>query len=238
MQKKTRDYGLNLQFLDSYQKTALDNASSLLVEAKLLLSNNHYARGYFLAVASIEETGKAHMAFSAKGRNLNNTGLHKKLKEMFESHSHKIGAAFIGWLNESKNQKEAIEAMVELMVDLKRGREKSMYVDARNDNSITIPSQLVRPIAANHSIEVANNCLYFMTKYLSENKPYKTSTFEDKLLCIKDKDFHAMFGKQDFGKYLLHRLEKDGQKLNIAEYITTYHNAYYSRDKQFSVQTS
>ena len=96
MKKKDRDYDLNFEFLDSYQKAAIDNADSILDEAKLLLSNNHYARAYFLAVASIEETGKAFMAFSSKGRNLNNVALHKKLKEMFENHSQKIRSAFVG----------------------------------------------------------------------------------------------------------------------------------------------
>jgi len=238
MGKKARDYKLNFEFLDSYQKAALHNANSLLDEAKLLLSNNYYARAYFLAVASIEETGKAFMAFSSKGRNLNNTALHKKLKEMFENHSQKISSAFIGWLTESKNPQKSLEAMIDLMIHLKRGREKSIYVDARNDNTVTIPSQLVRPIAAKHSTEIAENCLHFTQKFLLEKEPYKTSTFDDKLLCIKNEKIQALFSEDDFGGYLLHRLKADGQKFNISEYIVTYHDAYYCRGKKFSDQIS
>jgi len=238
MKKKDRDYDLNFEFLDSYQKAAIDNADSILDEAKLLLSNNHYARAYFLAVASIEETGKAFMAFSSKGRNLNNVALHKKLKEMFENHSQKIRSAFVGWLTESKDQKEALEAMIDLMIHLKRGREKSMYVDARNDNTVTIPSQLVRPIAAKHSTEIAENCLLFTRKFLLEREPYKTSPFDDKLLCIKNGTIQALFSENDFGEYLLHRLKTDGQKFNFSEYIVTYHDAYYCRGRKFPDQIS
>jgi AbiV family abortive infection protein len=238
MKKKDRDYELNSEFLESYQKAAIDNAASILDEAKLLLSNNHYARAYFLAVASIEEIGKAFIAFSSKGRNLNNAALHKKLKEMFENHSQKISSAFVGWLIESKDQKEALEAMIDLMIHLKRGREKSMYVDARNDNTVTIPSQLVRPIAAKHSIEIAQNCLHFTKKFLLETKPYKTSSFDDKLLCIKNEKIQALFRENDFGKYLLHRLKTDGQKFNISEYIVTYHDSYYCKGKKFGDQIS
>jgi AbiV family abortive infection protein len=37
--------------------TARPNAEELLEEASLLFNNGHSARAYFLAVASIEETG-------------------------------------------------------------------------------------------------------------------------------------------------------------------------------------
>ncbi len=58
--KKNRDYKLTADHLEKYMTVALDNSQELIAEANLLASNKHYARAYFLAVASIEETGKAY----------------------------------------------------------------------------------------------------------------------------------------------------------------------------------
>ena len=236
MGKKDRTHELNLEFLDLYQKAALENAHSLLNEAKLLLSNNYFARAYFLAVASIEETGKAHMAFSSKGRNLSNHALHKTLKEMFEDHSRKIGAAFIGWLTDSKEKEEKVEALFNYMGHLKRGREKSMYVDAGNGNTVTNPLQSVRPVAAKDSTLIAEKCLHFTRKLLL-SEPYKTSTFDDKYLCIKGGTHQALLSDSDFGAFLLHHLKTDGQKFNWSKCIVTYHDAYYCRGKKFRNQS-
>jgi len=67
---ETGSSALTPELLREYSGAALDNASELLAEATLLLQHGHRARSYFLAVASIEETGKALMAFDGQGRNL------------------------------------------------------------------------------------------------------------------------------------------------------------------------
>ena len=50
---------LTPQLLRDYSLAALANASELVAEALVLYKHGHFARAYFLAVASIEETGKA-----------------------------------------------------------------------------------------------------------------------------------------------------------------------------------
>jgi len=56
--------------LRSYSEAALRDADDLLVEASLLRDNGHMARAYFLAVACIEEAGKALHTFDSQNRNL------------------------------------------------------------------------------------------------------------------------------------------------------------------------
>lgn len=48
---------MNQEHLRSLATAAIENATALGKEAALLGSHGHYARAYFLAVASIEETG-------------------------------------------------------------------------------------------------------------------------------------------------------------------------------------
>ena len=61
---------MTADLLRAYSEAALRNADELLVEASLLRDHGHMARAYFLAVACIEEAGKALHAFDAQNRNL------------------------------------------------------------------------------------------------------------------------------------------------------------------------
>ena len=99
--KKERRYDLTDELLVSYREAALDNSRQLIEEARLLFSNEYYARTYFLALASIEETGKAQILFDAMSGDLNDPGLCKIIKKGIEMHSDKITSAFVSWLQDS-----------------------------------------------------------------------------------------------------------------------------------------
>jgi len=73
--QKNRNYTLTPELLQQYHEAALANARALLEEAALLLRYGHHARAYFLAVATIEETGKAVQAFDSMGRNLKDSAV-------------------------------------------------------------------------------------------------------------------------------------------------------------------
>jgi len=77
---KSRKYKIDAELLKRYYPAALQNARLLLDESYKLLELKSYARSYFLACASIEETGKALMAFFGLGRNLNNSATQENLK--------------------------------------------------------------------------------------------------------------------------------------------------------------
>ena len=68
------------ELLRSYSEAALHNSDELLVESSLLHDHGHNARAYFLAVACIEEAGKALLAFDAQNRNLSDPAVCTKLK--------------------------------------------------------------------------------------------------------------------------------------------------------------
>lgn len=237
--KKVRDYDVNNKFLKEYELAAIANAEEILNDAKALLARKSYARAYFLSVASIEETGKAFMAFSSRGRNLSNDGLKKKLQEMFEKHSQKITHAFYGWIFATSKieeiKKSALNA-VDLIIHLQPGREASMYVDAYPDGSISIPSKVIRPVTAIDSVKIAENCLHHTKKYVKSNLPIITSSFDDKLLCIKSEKIREMFKQKDFGEFFLAELKTDANNFSYAKTVVTYHEAYFCKKKQFSTK--
>jgi len=230
--QKTRDYELTIELLDSYQSAALENGRELLEEAKLLLSNDHFARAYFLALASIEEAGKAYSAFDAKGRNLRDGGVCKKIKENFEDHSSKITSAFVGWVTFSDSPREAIKKALDFMVHLKHGREKSMYIDVKdNGSTLSIPSEVVRPVAARDCVNLAENCLDHTELYLQKNEPPKRTSHQDKFMCINKKNLKELFNTEDFWEFYIHQLEQGNSAFESS--VVTYHDGFYKKRKKF-----
>jgi AbiV family abortive infection protein len=154
--RKFRDYELTIQLLQKYSAASIQNASELLDEASLLATNGHKARAYFLAIASIEETGKAQISFDAQGRKLNDSAVASKVRKSFEDHSTKITAAFTPWLLASSDVEKSAKVAIQLMVDLKFGREPSMYTDVHEDGvSVQSPSVVIRPKAAEDCVRLA-----------------------------------------------------------------------------------
>lgn len=231
MPRPNRKYTLDLNILDDYQNKALENSKDLVLSSKILFEHKHYARAYFLACSSIEETGKAYLAFSSKGRNLKS--VETKLKTIFEKHPNKITLAFICWMLESSNKVESAKICVDLSVHLHNGREKSMYVDVNEDNSVSIPTKLVRERQAADSIHVAEQCLRATKEYVSKNIPQITSSFDDKFFNMNTKNVTELISNEDFGEYLLHCLTEEKSGLNFSKYITTYHDTYLCKGKKF-----
>lgn len=235
--KKVREYEVYDEFLEEYGNASIENAQQILDDAKILLSHKSFARAYFLAVAAMEEAGKAYMAFSSRGRNLSDEGLKKKLQEMFENHSQKITSAFAGWISNSSKPEEVIKDAVDSMIYLKRGREKSMYVDANADNSLSIPTILVSPAAAIDSIKVAEICLHHTKFYFSQNQPPSFSSFEDKFFCLRSEKVQEMFNNDDFGEYLLSEIKRDSENFSLPRALVTYHDKYFSKKKRYAKES-
>src|SRR5687767_13225757 len=121
--------GVTRQSLNLLVAASLENAKSLIAEAELLLDHLHFARAYFLAIAAIEEVGKAIIAFEGQGRNLSDRAVESKLIRSIFDHKSKITSAFVGSLKttEPGSIEEAIEAATGLMTELRVGREPAMY---------------------------------------------------------------------------------------------------------------
>ena len=231
--KKYRDYNLTYEHLSSYESAAFKNAKQLINESRLLIDNSCFARAYFLAIASIEETGKAFIAREGRTRNLSDPGTVAKIKANFEDHSAKLTSAFIPWINRSSDLREAVIAAVDLMTHLKFGREKSMYVDVNEvDDSISEPNKQIREIAARDSVKVAENCLHHTKKYCEKNKHSNKSTYEDKLFCIRSSNHTKMMSTLDFWEYYINELKKG--KTDHAKIAVTYHDSYFKKGKLFN----
>jgi AbiV family abortive infection protein len=180
------EFKFTVELLKNYSTAALQNAAELLEEATLLSENGHAARTYFLAVASIEETGKALQAFDAQGRNLADSAVTARLRRSMEDHSQKITSAFTAILLSSPDVRKAVMPIVEVMIHLKRGREPSMYTDIRYSKStVQMPSAMVRDVAAKDCIRLARDCLRHACKHIAEKTPEVRSGDDDQLFAMK-----------------------------------------------------
>lgn len=207
--------------LRSYSQAALRNADELLVEASLLGSHNHLARAYFLAVACIEETGKALLAFDSQNRNLSDPAVCKKLKASMENHGQKIRYVLSMWALESPNQREAIKEALDLILHIKHGREPSMYSDLRTDpDRVQTPREIVGASAARDCVRLAESCLGYAHRHVSGKIPATFTAAQDKLFTMKTAKFQEMLNTEDFWWYYISRIEAGQQ--DIAEAILRY----------------
>jgi len=219
--------------LHKYLDAALINASDLLIEATDFLSKERYTRSYFLACASLEETGKAYLAFSAMGRNLNNPGVETAVKISFEDHKSKIASAMICLLRKNGVTKEKAEEFMNLGLHIERGREKSMYVDINEKNEITAPSEIIRPLAAFDAVRLAKDCLETTGEYILKNKPDQFTASQDKFLCINKKKMFKMINTQDFWDFCIDQM-KERETFDMTEIFVKYHDLYYCKAKSFN----
>jgi AbiV family abortive infection protein len=231
---KNRNYSLTTALLKQYCDVALSNAQNLLNEATLLLQNNHFARAYFLAVAAIEEIGKSVQAFDGMGRNLQDSAVSTKLKLQFEDHSQKITAAFIPWLAASPNLRDEVMSIVNLQIDIKHGREPSMYTDIHFDGpKITTPESAIRPEAANNCIRLAEAVLSYATPYITA-KPKTTTRTQDVFFAMKSSIFLKMANTEDFWWYYISRMESGDKAIENA--VTEYNTKYFSKNVKFKAE--
>lgn len=218
--------------LSAYSEAALRNAEELLVEAALLRDHDHMARAYFLAVSCIEEAGKALQAFDGQNRNLSDPGVCTKLIAGLESHSQKINYALCMWAFDSPDQREGLNVATDLIWQLKRGREPSMYSDLRTEpDRAQTPRETVRAVAARDCVKLAAECLDYARRHLSEKTPAKSTRVQDRLFTMKSAKFQKMLMQEDFWWFFISRLE-NGQQ-DLAEAVSAYERDYIATGEVF-----
>lgn len=211
--------------LRSYSEAAFRNADELLVEASLLFDYDHHARAYFLAVACIEEAGKALLAFDAQKRNFSDPAVCTRLKTQIESHPQKITYALGTWAFKSPNLREALKLVGDLVFNLKRGREPSMYSDLRTDpDRVQTPAEVVRTNAAQGCIRLAEDILAHAHRYVSEKTPLESTDAQNRLYTMKSARLHEIMNKEDFWWYFEGRMEAGHQ--DLAEAVLGYERDY------------
>lgn len=220
------------ELLVTYSKGALCNADELLREASLLHEHGHMARAYFLAVACIEEAGKALLAFDAQNRKLSDPAVCTKLKSTMENHAQKINHALGIWAMSRPDPRKELEVALDLIFHLSHGREPSMYTDLRaNPDRVQTPSEIVRAQAARDCVRLAKNCLAHAHRHVSEKEPAKFTSAQDKLFTMKSAKFREMLNTEDFWWYYIARMEA-GQ-LDTAEAVLGYERDHIKTGTQF-----
>jgi AbiV family abortive infection protein len=223
---------LTSELLKAYCDAALDNAAELYAEASLLLAHGHNARAYFLAVASMEEVGKALMAFDGQNRKLDNPAVVSKLRSGMEDHSRKITYAFMPMIVASTEQRQAIEVAVDLMINLQRGREPSMYSDLRSDpDRAQRPRDVAREKAAQDCARLAGNCLAHATSHVRETQPQQITRAMDALFTMKGNHVKKVLKTENFWWYYIAR--REAGNLDWAEAIVGYDKDHVQRGTLF-----
>lgn len=223
---------MTAELLHSYSEAALRNADELLREASLLRDRDHVARAYFLAVASVEEAGKALIAFDGQNRNLSDPAVCGRLKATMENHAQKINYALGTWAMSSSDQRKALTVALNLIIDLQRGREPSMYTELRtNPDRVQTPSEIVRASAASDCVRLAENCLAHARQHVREKAPAEFTPAHDRLFTMKPAKYRELLNTEDFWRYFLARMEA-GQH-DIAEAVLGYEQEHAKTRTQF-----
>lgn len=228
----TNQTSLTAALLRDYSKAALENAQALLDEAAVLLRHGHRARTYFLAVASIEETGKAFLAFDGRGRNLSDPAVETKLRRSLESHPSKINAAFAAWLMASPNVRDSVMPAIDLIIALTHGREPSMYTDIDPvTGQIQRPSNVIRDVAAKDSVRLAAKCLGYAKVHIDKDAPTSRTQAEDQLFSMKSAHLQQILNTEDFWWFYI--AEMQSGKVDFAASVGAYRRDYALKDRRF-----
>lgn len=226
---------LTPELLQQYSAAALRNANDLLAEASLLRDHGHMARAYFLAVACLEEAGKALFAFDSQNRNLTDPGVCAKLKKSMETHADKINFALCMWAFSSTDQRKALKMALDLVYHLKRGREPSMYSDLRSDPvRVQTPREMVRNEAARDCVKLATDCLAYACRHVTEKTPVSFTRDQDRLFTMKSAKFQEMLRTEDFWWFYVSRLETGQQ--DIAEAVLAYERDHMKTGMPFNIE--
>jgi AbiV family abortive infection protein len=220
---------LTPEILRAYADAAIRNGAALIEEASLLEKHGHRARAYFLAIAAIEEIGKALLAFDAQARNLKDPAVVTKLRFSMTDHESKIRFAFTGFLvaDPRKNVRPAIE----LMIALQRGREPAMYTDLRTDLAIHDPASAVRDVAAQDCIRLASDCFRSAQRYMTETVPERRTIAQDQLYSMRSSHIKEIMEREDFWWYYIGRMES-GEK-DFSEAVLRFRKDFLLKGRRY-----
>lgn len=234
---KARNYQLTPELLEQYRDAALKNAEALLQESNLLLVHKHFARTYFLAVAAVEEMGKAVQAFDGMGRNLKDSAVSTRLKLQFEDHSQKITSAFLPWLLATPDLRAEVMSFVNTMIDVKNGREPSMYTDIQQEGpKVTTPEAVVSGAVSESCVRLAERVFSYVKPHVTESQPKTTTRVQDAFFAMKPGIFQKMANTEDFWEYYISRMESGDKALENA--VTEYNKQYFSKSAKFKIENA
>ena len=233
MMKKERNYQISFGLLDQYSEAALANSKDLLYEAVFLFEHHYFERSIFLSCASIEESGKAYIAFSAKGRNLKDPSVINQTRLDFEDHTSKIISAlnttFLS--NPYVLNGTLVKSIVLLSESLLKLREDSLYVDINDSSQVKIPNEQNGQELSELLLGITIDCYQAITSTVLSRQPIKHPSYDDKLYTLKSKKLSAIMKDAAFWEYLIFSLEAD-VTTSLKKILVRYHDEEFSKQQR------
>ncbi|WP_016955775.1 AbiV family abortive infection protein [Catenovulum agarivorans] len=209
------------ELLITYREEALKNAGRLIAEAEILNQNGHIERTYFLAVAAIEEIGKAAIIHQSLGRNLKDSAVTYKIKSTLENHAEKINMAFYSTIVTHTNIQDEINGFIKLMIDLSSGREPSMYTDLNYESlNIQSPHKVIKSTTAKDCLHLSNHCYTSTKNHISTTEPTCYSNSEDAFFSLKKSKVERMFNDENYWWYIIDQFKSGNQDISKFQWIT------------------
>ena len=162
---------LTLRQLDQGTEAALENAISLIEEAKLLLRSGFHARAYTLSHIAREEIAKVTMLYTCGLRMLaehpvNWSKLHKRLRDHKSKLTSDALVSFVnGVVQQGNSEMIQLEAMLAGTTVRNEWKNDSLYI-ALKDRHFRTPAQMITPQKAERTIGLAIVALEDAKSYL------------------------------------------------------------------------
>ncbi len=111
---------------------------------------------------------------------------------------------------------------MELISDLRRGREPSMYTEILTDGTVRVPSEIVRPVAAKDVVRLAKHCLVRAKSYIPNNTSPQTSAANDFFYTQSSAKIQEIMAHEQFSGFYLARIKAGSPDLEeaIYEFVT------------------
>ena len=149
-----------------------------------------------------------------------------------EDHSQKITAALTPMLLSSPNPAKALMSLVGLMIDVKNGRQPSMYTDINYlDSKVYVPRDVVREPVAVDCLHLGRDCLDAVHKYLTGNSPQFRSVADDAVFAMKPDHFQKILNTEGFWHYYI--AKQEARVHDFSEVVVSYQREYSSKGRTY-----
>lgn len=233
--KKSSNYALNSTLLKGFRKATVENARELQYEAALLLSNNHFSRAYFLAAASIEETGKAVQAFDALGRNVRDPEVSTRVRLNFQDYSKKVAAASFPWLLNDPSCREELTAFIDSLIEAKNVSEPALFVGIEPQGMrMHAPATDIGRESAEQCVHMARNIFSHASLHVLDGHHKVRTRAEDDFFVMKPSSILNVSSGTDFWQYYIACMKSGDSAFEAA--LMDYTQKYLAKNEKYKNQ--
>jgi hypothetical protein len=141
-------------------------------------------------------------------------------------------------LNPEKNPNDTRKFLLQwanLCVALETGREKSMYVDVKDNGEVSIPNQIVSKRNAEDSLRLSTDLLKIAERFVLENKPPNMSETQDQFHAIPTRKLKKMIQSNNFIEFLMEKVNERGklEGLDGIKLMLDYYQQYFCKNELY-----